>query len=73
MSSGYKLDEVLSMLDQVLMRLDRIEKLVAFDDEAEPEPVNQAFERVFQKKVDKPRLSIVKSDSNNIVDLDNRD
>jgi predicted DNA-binding transcriptional regulator YafY len=73
MSSGYKLDEVLSMLDQVLMRLDRIEKLVAFDEEAEPEDVNQAFDRVFQKKVDKPRLSIVKSDSNNIVDFDKHD
>jgi hypothetical protein len=73
MSSGYKLDEVLSMLDQVLMRLERIEKLVTFDEEAEPEDVNQAFDRVFQKKVDKPRLSIVKSDSNNIVDFDKHD
>jgi hypothetical protein len=44
-----------------------------FEDEAAPEPVNQAFERVFEKKVDKPRLSIVKSDSNNVVDFDKHD
>jgi hypothetical protein len=73
MSGSYKLDEILTMLDEVLMRLERIEKLVDFADEAAPEPVNQAFDRVFGKKVDKPQLSIVKSDSNNIVDLDKHD
>jgi len=73
MSGNYKLDSILTMLDQVLMKLERIEKLLDFEDEAEPEPVNQAFERVFEKKVDKPRLSIVKSDSNNVVDFDKHD
>jgi uncharacterized lipoprotein YehR (DUF1307 family) len=74
MSSSYKLDEILSMLDQVLMRLERIEKLVDFADEEAPEEVDQAFDRVFGKKVDKPRLSIVKSDTaNNIVDLNKHD
>jgi|Wag4MinimDraft_6_1082665.scaffolds.fasta_scaffold23830_4 hypothetical protein len=73
MSGNYKLDSILTMLDQVLMKLERIEKLLDFEDEAAPEPVNQAFERVFEKKVDKPRLSIVKSDSNNVVDFDKHD
>jgi hypothetical protein len=69
MSNSYKLDEVLTMLDQILMKLDRIEKILDFDDEAAPESVDQAFDKLFDKKVDKPKLSIVKSD-NNVIDFD---
>jgi hypothetical protein len=61
------------MLDEVLMRLDRIEKLVDFSNEAAPEDVNKAFDRVFGKKVDKPRLSVVKSEKSNVVDFDKHD
>lgn len=70
---SYKLDEILTMLDEVLMRLDRIEKLVDFSNEAAPEDVNKAFDRVFRKKVDKPRLSVVKSEKSNVVDFDKHD
>ena len=70
---SYKLDEILTMLDEVLMRLDRIEKLVDFSNEAAPEDVNKAFDRVFGKKVDKPRLSVVKSEKSNVVDFDKHD
>lgn len=70
---SYKLDEILTMLDEVLMRLDRIEKLVDFSNEAAPEDVNKAFDRVFGKKVGKPRLSVVKSEKSNVVDFDKHD
>lgn len=67
---SYKLDAILTMLDEILMRLDRIERMVDFDDELGPDDTNTAFEKVFAKKVDKPRLTVVKSDTNNIVDFD---
>jgi hypothetical protein len=66
---SYKLDEIIGLLDQVLMRLDRIEKLVDFSDENAPDDVNEAFDHYFGKKVDKPTLSVVKSSENNIVEF----
>lgn len=67
---SYKLDQILTVLDEILMRLDRIERLVNFDDEAAPEDVNKTFDKIFEKKLDKPRLTVVKSDSNNILEFD---
>lgn len=67
---SYKLDQILTVLDEILMRLDRIEHLVNFDDEAAPEDVNKTFDKIFEKKLDKPRLTVVKSDSNNILEFD---
>ena len=71
---SYKLDEILGLLDQVLMRLDRIEKLVDFSDENAPDDVKEAFDHFFGKsidikKVDKPTLSVVKSSEDNIVEF----
>ena len=68
---SYKMDEVLGMLDEILMRLERIEKLVDFSKDDAPENVKEAFDRVFGKKIDKPTLSVVQSDNdeNNIVEL----
>jgi hypothetical protein len=66
---SYKLDEILGMLDEICMRLDRIEKLVDFSDENAPDDVKQAFDHYFGKKVDKPVLSVVKSTEDNVVEF----
>jgi len=67
-----KTDLIISLLDEILMRLDRIERIVDFSDEHAPQDVQDAFDKVFGKKVDKPKLSIVKSTKpkkNNIVEF----
>lgn len=68
---SYKLDTVISMLDEILMRLERIERLVDFGDEDAPEDVKKAFDKVFGKKVDKPKLTVVQSNQNkhNVVEF----
>lgn len=70
---SYKIDTVISMLDEILMRLNRIEKLIEFNDEDAPEDVEKTFDRLFDKKVDKPTLFVVKSDKSNVVDFDKHD
>lgn len=66
----YKLDEVLTMLDQVLMRLDRIEKLINFDNELEPTDVDEQFEKIFKRSPKKPALKVVKNEPpNNIIEF----
>ena len=65
-----KTDVIITMLDEILMRLDRIERLVDFSDEDAPEDVTEAFDKLFGKKVDKPILSVVKSkQESNIVEF----
>lgn len=67
---SYKMDTIIGMLDEILMRLDRIEKLVDFADEDAPEDVQEAFDRVFGQKPSKPKLTIVKDDKpNNIIEF----
>ena len=66
-----QLDEIKVMLDEVLMRLQRIEKLVDFSDEDAPEDITEAFDRVFGKSVDKPKLFVVEDvPENNVVEFD---
>lgn len=69
---SYKLDTIITMLDEILMRLQRIEKLVDFEDEDAPEDVQEAFDRVFGKSVKKPVLRVVKDEDtpNNIIEFD---
>jgi hypothetical protein len=65
-----KTDVIITMLDEILMRLDRIERLVDFSDEDAPEDVTEAFDKIFGKKIDKPVLSLVKSEEEtNVVEL----
>lgn len=65
-----KTDLIITMLDEILMRLDRIERLVDFSDEDAPEDVTEAFDKIFGKQVDKPVLSVVKSkQENNVVEF----
>jgi len=65
-----KTDVIITMLDEILMRLDRIERLVDFSDEDAPEDVAEAFDKIFGKSVDKPTLSIVKSEQEtNVVEF----
>lgn len=65
-----KTDVIITMLDEILMRLDRIERLVDFSDEDAPEDVTEAFDKIFGKKIDKPVLSLVKSEEDtNVVEL----
>lgn len=69
-----KTDVIITMLDEILMRLDRIERLVDFSDEDAPNDIEAAFEGIFgkitEKKVDKPVLSVVKStEDNNVVEF----
>lgn len=65
-----KTDVIITMLDEILMRLDRIERLVDFSDEDAPEDVTEAFDKIFGKQVDKPVLSVVKSkQENNVVEF----
>jgi len=63
---SYKLDTIITMLDEICMRLDRIEKIIDFSDEFAPEDIDAAFEKVFGKAVDKkPKLSVVKDETSN--------
>jgi tetrahydromethanopterin S-methyltransferase subunit G len=72
---SYKIDTVISQLDEIMMRLDRIEhKLNYFStdmDDMPMEAIDEAFEKVFGKKVDKPQLHVVQSseETNNIVEF----
>jgi hypothetical protein len=54
---SYKVDTLIAMMDEVLMRLDRIERNLNGD------TVD------VQKPVDKPALSIVKTKDENVVDF----
>jgi hypothetical protein len=65
-----KTDLIITMLDEILMRLDRIERLVDFcPDEDGPEDIQETFDKIFGKTVDKPMLSVVKSDTDNVIEL----
>jgi len=65
-----KTDVIITMLDEILMRLDRIERLVDFSDEDAPEDVTEAFDKIFGKQVDKPMLSVVKSkQESNVIEF----
>lgn len=64
-----KLDKIAIMLEEVLMRVQRIEHLLDFEDEQAPEDIQQAFDRLFDDIGSKPNLTIV-SNKNNIVDFD---
>lgn len=74
-----KTDVIISMLDEILARLDRIERAVDFSiDDIDTDYVSlsanldAAFEGVFQKDLDKPVLSVVKSDNkkeDNVVEF----
>lgn len=61
----YKIDEVLTMLDQLLMKVDRLER-VLIDGEKIASPSKPASSG-------KPRLEIVKPKPNNIVEFDPND
>jgi hypothetical protein len=54
---SYKVDTLIAMMDEVLMRLDRIERNLNGD------TVD------VQKPIDKPALSIVKTKDENVVDF----
>ena len=56
---SYKIDQVLTMLDEVLMRLDNIEKHIG-------------IKRQMQKKSDTPSLTVVTSD-NNVIEFHKND
>lgn len=59
----YKVDTLISMMDEVLMRLDRIERKLSGEDVkffSGVEPI---------KQVEKPALSIVKTKDENVVDF----
>lgn len=67
---SYKMDTIIGMLDEILMRLDRIERLIDFSDEDAPEDIQEAFDKVFGQKPGKPKLTIVKDDKpNNIIEF----
>lgn len=75
---SYKIDTVISMLDEILMRLHRIEHRLeqedTFFEEAAPRPVQEDFQRVFGNKSKKPDLRVVKpTEPNNIIELDKYD
>jgi hypothetical protein len=69
---SYKLDMIITQLDEILMRLDRIEKLVDFSDEFAPEDVNEAFDKVFGVKPEKPNLTVVTDEpaNSNIIEFE---
>ena len=69
---SYKLDMIITQLDEILMRLDRIEKLVDFADEFAPEDVNEAFDKVFGVKPEKPNLTVVTDEpaNSNIIEFE---
>lgn len=59
----YKVDTLIAMVDEVLMRLDRIERKLSGEDV-------KFFSGVEQNKiVEKPTLSIVKTKDENVVDF----
>lgn len=70
---SYKIDTVIAQLDEIAERLERIEKIIAFSNaEVMPmEAIDEAFEKVFGKKVDKPQLHVVQSkeETDNIVEF----
>lgn len=60
---SYKVDTLIAMVDEVLMRLDRIERKLSGEDV-------KFFSGVEQNKiVEKPALSIVKTKDENVVDF----
>lgn len=63
-----KLDKIATMLEEVLMRVQRIEHLLDFEDEQAPEDIQQAFDEIFKKIDTKSNLTIV-SNNTNIVDF----
>ena len=64
------MDTIIGMLDEILLRLDRIERLIDFSDEDAPEDIQEAFDKVFGQKPGKPKLTIVKDDKpNNIIEF----
>ena len=64
-----KLDKIAIMLEEVLMRVQRIEHLLDFEDDEAPEDIQKAFDKIFERMESKPNLTIV-SNKNNIVDFD---
>jgi len=64
-----KLDKIAIMLEEVLMRVQRIEHLLDFEDDEAPEDIQKAFDKIFETMESKPNLTIV-SNKNNIVDFD---
>lgn len=69
---SYKLDMIITQLDEICMRLDRIEKLVDFSDEFAPDDVQEAFDKVFGKKDEKPTLTVVTDEpaNNNVIEFE---
>lgn len=60
---SYKVDTLIAMMDEVLMRLDRIERKLSGEDVKFFSGVEQ------NKQVEKPALSIVKTKDENVVDF----
>jgi hypothetical protein len=72
---SYKIDTVITMLDEILMRLHRIERQLEqtdeFFEENAPRSVDQEFDSVFGTKNKKPVLRIVKPEEpTNIIEFD---
>lgn len=69
---SYKLDMIITQLDEICMRLDRIEKLVDFSDEFAPDDVKEAFDKVFGTKNEKPTLTVVPDEpaNNNVIEFE---
>ena len=63
-----KLDKIATMLEEVLMRVQRIEHLLDFEDDEAPEDIQEAFDEIFKKIDTKSNLTIV-SNNTNIVDF----
>jgi len=70
---SYKLDTIITQLDEINMRLERIEKLVDFSDEFAPDDVKEAFDKVFGTKNEKPTLTVVddKPADSNVIEFKN--
>ena len=64
-----KLDKIAIMLEEVLMRVQRIEHLLDFEDDEAPEDIQKAFDKIFERMESKPNLTIV-SNNTDIVDFD---
>lgn len=65
-----KLDKIVIMLEEVLMRVQRIEHLLDFEDDEAPEDIQKAFDKIFERMESKPNLTIVSSNNTNVVDFD---
>jgi hypothetical protein len=63
------LKEINNKLDEILLRLEIIERMVNFDDVDTPEDYNAAFNKIFGKEDSAPLLTVV-SNETNIVDFD---